>query len=113
MIELLPDCRLKTPPIGRNMGIAGTWMPVFCANCGRDGGLVPENSTFLFYLCNDCAPTHGHIAGTMVMPDEVFYERLAEAQIEQYGHYLSPAEWGTVAEDPSHPLWTLLREQPR
>ena len=113
-MDLLPDCRLTTRPAGIHRGVAGTWLPVFCANCGRDGGLVPEETTtFLFYLCNPCAETHGQIAGTLHMPDEVFFQRLAEAQLERYGHYLSPAEWGQVSEDPSHPLHTLLREQPR
>ena len=113
-MNILPDCRLVNAPAGTNRGCAGTWIPVFCANCGKDGGLVPEeNTTFLFYLCNECAKTHGNIAGTMLMPDEIFYARLAEAQLEKYGHYLSPTEWGRIAEDPSDPLWTLLKEQPR
>src|SRR4026207_906127 len=104
-MDLLPDCRLTTRPAGVNRGVVGTWLPAFCANCGADGGLVPEEGcTFLFYLCNACAGTHGQIAGTLLMPDEVFYARLAEAQLERYGRYLSPAEWGQVGEDPSHPL---------
>jgi hypothetical protein len=66
----------------------------------------------LFYLCNACAETYGQIAGTMQMPDEVYFARLAEEQLERYGRYLTPAEWTVVGEDSTHPLWTLLRESP-
>ena len=112
-MELLPDCRTGQHRI-ISRGVAGIWEPVFCANCGADGGMVPQaNMTFLFYLCNTCAETHGAIAGTMQMPDEVFFAKLAEAQLERYGRYLAPEEWEQIGEDPSHPLWTLLREQPR
>lgn len=112
-MDLLPDCRLTTRPAGVNRGLAGTWLPVFCANCGADGGLVPEGATFLFYLCNTCAATYGQVAGTMLMPDEVFFQRLAEAQLERYGRYLRPAEWAVIGENPSHPLHVLLRDSPR
>jgi hypothetical protein len=47
------------------------------------------------------------------MPDEVFFAKVAEAQLERYGRYLMPDECARVAEDTSHPLWTVLREQPR
>ena len=113
MMDLLPDSRLRAAGSGINRGVAGTWMPVFCANCGADGGMCPaEGMTFLFYLCNSCAETHGHIAGTMIMPDEVFFERLAQEQLARYGRYLTPQEWAQIGEDPSHPLWMLIRERP-
>lgn len=113
MPDLLPDCRSsQAPQIYR--GVAGTWQPVFCANCGGPGGMVPaEGMTFLFYLCNVCATTYGEIAGTMMMPDEVFFEKLAQAQMEYAGRYLTLEEWGKVGEDASHPLWPLLRDQPK
>lgn len=109
--EILPDCRARhDTSISR--GVAGHWVPVFCANCGADGGMVPEeNITFIFYLCNSCAQTYGQIAGTMMMPDEVFFARLAEAQLERYGRYLTPEEWDKISEDPTHPFRTLLREK--
>ena len=76
--------------------------------------MIPsEGMTFLFYLCNFCAETHGKIAGTMMMPDEIFFEKLAQAQFERYNRYLTAEEWGRVGEDSSHPLWTLLQEQPQ
>ena len=112
MPDFLPDCRAQrwTSAV---QSVSGWWVPVYCANCGADGGMVPEeNMTFLFYLCNTCAETHGQIAGTMLMPDEVFFAKLAAAQLERYGRYLTPEEWGVVSEDPTHPLWTLAKERP-
>lgn len=111
-VNILPDSRLVTPKSGINRGAHGTWASVFCANCGADGGHCPEeNMTFLFYLCNKCAETYGEIAGTMYMPDEVFFQRLAIEQLELYGHYLTPSEWAVVSETPSHPLWKLIKER--
>lgn len=60
----LPDCRLTghrrratTVPLGRML-----MERVFCANCGADGGLVTaEWSPHIFYLCEDCARTCGHL----------------------------------------------------
>jgi hypothetical protein len=109
--ELLPDCRAQHPSsIFR--GTAGIWVPVFCANCGAEGGLVPsEGMTFLFYLCNTCAETYGQLAGTMLMPDELYYERLAQEQLARYGRYLTPREWGQISEDPAHPMWTVIQSK--
>ena len=111
--DILPDCRSRHGH-SINRGVVGTWVPVYCANCGADGGMVPgEGMTFLFYLCNKCAETYGQIAGTMVMPDEVFYERLKQEQLEQYGRYLTLEEWGKISEDPSNHMWKLLKEGPK
>lgn len=55
------------------------WVPIYCANCGAEGGRVPEeNCKFAFWLCENCFQTHGKIAGTMSMPDEVFWAKFAE-----------------------------------
>jgi hypothetical protein len=62
--------------------------------------------TFIFYLCPACAETHGHVAGLMAMPDEVFFATLAEEQVERYGHYLTPEEWARL--DGSHPLVKMI-----
>lgn len=110
-MNLLPDSRVCRHTVSINRGKLGTWMPVYCANCGADGGQVPEeNMTFIFYLCNNCATTHGYIAGTMMMPDEVFFQKLAEEQLERYGRYLEEHEWNLISEDTSHPLMKLIQE---
>ena len=113
MGTLLPDCR-SSKHLSIYCGVNGQWEKVFCANCGADGGMCPaENMTFLFYLCNQCAEAYGQIAGTMIMPDEVFYQKLADEQIERYHRYLTIDEWNKVSEDQSHPLWTLIKESPQ
>jgi hypothetical protein len=88
------------------------WVPVFCANCGSEGGMCPEeNMTFLFYQCYKCAETYGIIAGTMQVPDQVFYDKLKEEQLASYGHYLSEQELVSVVQEDASPLATLLKER--
>jgi hypothetical protein len=88
-----------------------SWVPVFCANCGADGGSCPEeNMTFMFYLCNKCAQTHGQIAGTMMMPDEVFFEKLKQEQMASYGRYLTQEELSAIVAADASPLATLLTQ---
>lgn len=112
--DLLPDSRLKTivTPKGMVQGPGGMWVPVFCANCGADGGLCPaENMNFLFYLCNKCAEgPAGKLAGVMFMPDEIFWARLKEEQMASHGRLLSELELAAVVEsDPSSPLAKLIK----
>lgn len=108
--EVLPDSR----PInlrGARLGPGGVyWVPVYCANCGCDGGLTPEESTFLFYLCTKCAETYGEIAGTLMMPDQVFWEKLKQEQLEAYGRYLTEQELVQVVAEDASPLATLIKE---
>lgn len=90
MPEILPDCRTRE---SRRIiqSKEGVWVPIFCANCGKPGGAVPEeNMTFAFYLCNGCVGTHGKVAAMMMVPDEKFWaeaaaEREAKRQKEQGG----------------------------
>jgi hypothetical protein len=53
--DTLPDSRLKQSKGLVHGGPAGqfrmNWVPIYCANCGAAGGLVPEeNKTFAFWL---------------------------------------------------------------
>lgn len=107
--ELLPDSRAKETK-NRIFTPMGTWVPVFCANCGADGGSCPEeNMTFLFYICKLCAEKYGDIAGTMMMPDEVFFEKLEQEQLEGFGRLLSMEELITVVQEDATPLARLLK----
>lgn len=111
---LLPDCR-PTRPTNVVRGAWGYWVPIFCANCGAPGGLVPEeNMTFAFYLCektqNDCAGKWGHVAATeYTEPDVAFWERVNQEQLARYGRLLTPRELRQLHESGSSPLATLLR----
>ena len=108
-VDILPDSRAKIAK-NRIFTPGGAWVPVFCANCGKDGGSCPEeNMTFLFYICAKCNETYGEIAGTMMMPDEVFFAKLKQEQMESYGHYLTEAELVTVVQEDASPLATLLK----
>jgi hypothetical protein len=74
--------------------------------------MVPtENMTFAFWLCRKCEATCGVIAGTMSMPDEVFWARLAEEQLASYGRFLTEQELMQVVEADASPLSTLMKER--
>lgn len=110
-LEVLPDSRSRARR-GSFLGPwAVRWLPIYCANCGTDGGSVPEeNMHFIFYLCPPCFETHGAIAGTYAMPDELFWRQVQDEQIARYGRILAPSELARVATHETSPLATLLRE---
>jgi len=113
MKDILPDSRQRYIHTPKKMihTPGGAWVPFYCANCGRESGSCPvENMTFMFYLCNKCAETHGAIAGVMLMPDEVFFEKIKQEQMATYGRYLSEQELRAVVEADASPLATLLKQ---
>ena len=110
--NILPDCRMKDRR-QFSQTMLGISVPVFCANCGVHGGEAPADSTFLFYLCTKCAETYGQIAGTMLMPDEVFFEKVKQEQLEAHRRFLTEAELITIVEADASPLATLLKERPK
>src|SRR4051812_5939621 len=103
-LNILPDSRqrvLMTPKGAVNMGVAGFQVPIFCANCGVQGGTVPEeNMTFAFWICTPCFAAHGEITNTMVMPDEVFWAEVQQAQETKYGRSLTADETALSLADP-------------
>jgi hypothetical protein len=113
--DILPDCRLKNPTNVIRDAYAGmglNWQPIFCANCGADGGLVPaENCDFAFYLCNPCAEKWGPIAGTYAEPDAIFFAKVKAAQIEKYGRELEPPEIIELLNDENSFLSKLAKER--
>lgn len=70
--EELPDSRRShhRPTV---CGPAGIMAQVYCANCGKDGGLVTEEwAEHIFYLCDPCAEKYGQEPpGTVQIPEEV------------------------------------------
>ena len=92
--NILPDSRAKTTR-GRIFVGSQAWVPVFCANCGKEGGSCPEeNMTFMFYLCPSCFESKGAITNTMVMPDEVFWRK-----VRQLGQLLADQGFDATAVD--------------
>jgi len=58
--RFMPDSRVKDPR--HIFGPAGYMEAIFCVNCGGDGGFVTSDwATHVFYLCNNCADTHGKL----------------------------------------------------
>ena len=114
---ILPDSRLQ----GRDKAVVrGTvegfgsinLTPIFCGNCGVPYGLVPEdNMDFIFWLCDPCAEQWGAQYGIALMPEEAFWAKVQDEQLEKYGRLLSPEELQAVAESTWSPLSKLLRER--
>jgi len=115
---VLPDSRLADPLKGVVRGTpAGfshsmNWVPVFCANCGKPHGYVPEeNCSFACWLCDPCADKWGEQYGMGLMPDEVFWALAHAEMLEKYGRILTEQEARTEAEAGLTPLSQLLRER--
>ena len=111
--EVLPDSRARTIHTARRQVFTsnGAWIPVFCANCGKEGGLCHEASTHAFWLCNPCFERMGHITGTMVVPDAEYYAKVAqEMHAANDGKDMTPLQLAKVREDNDTPLARLLLE---
>jgi len=108
-MNILPDCRTRDAR-GLVMVNGAYWQPVFCANCHTEGGLTPEDSTFFFWLCNDCFATMGEVTNLYMMPDEVFWATVQQEQVERFGRLLRPEELTDVVRADSSPLATLIKQ---
>lgn len=110
-LDILPDSRLKHP-VGSVRRMDGWWVPVYCANCGTAGGLMPEdNITFAFYLCPKCFEVHGAPAHTAVTPDEAFWAQVAREQLDRMARMMTPAELLQALADPTHPIAKLAKDR--
>lgn len=115
-VEVLPDSRPVAMRGTKRKRVVTPWgavnyIPVYCANCGKDGGMVPEeNCTFVFYLCTPCHEKLGPIVGTYAVPDEVWWERVRQAQLESYGRELTQSEIITELADVNSALSKLVRD---
>lgn len=82
--EFLPESRARETRGVVRSAEHGNLIPIFCANCGKEWGLVPEHYvTFAFALCDPCSETHGDVAHTYKEPDAVFWERVRNAEHEK------------------------------
>ena len=66
---------------------------------------------FAFWLCNGCAEKHGNIPGTFMVPDEVYWQRVKDAQLERYGRELDATEVLDQLRDPESMISKLARER--
>lgn len=107
--DVLPDSRMRERKGGVHSATHGNLIPIFCANCGKEWGFVPENFiTFAFALCDKCAETHGDIAHTYKEPDDVFWERVNNAMKEE--QLASRDELVTQLDDSSSTFSKLAEE---
>jgi hypothetical protein len=113
-----PDSRLRdrSRHIVRGLfpllGVKINWIRIFCANCGKWHGYVPEeNCDFVCWLCDDCADRWGTELATMLIPDQVFWQKVRYEQLERYGRLLSASELQVAAESTCTPLGKLLRDR--
>ena len=114
--DTLPDSRTRDAKGGVRSPL-GTLIPIYCANCGKRWGLVPENAiTFAFALCESCAESLGPIAHTYQEPDAVFWDRIEaeelEAQRKAGEHTIAPLviRLEQSPEDRTGPLAALARD---
>lgn len=108
--HILPESRMRVV-VGSVRSDGGTMIPIFCANCGKKWGMVPEKHiTFAFALCEPCAEKHGDVAHTYKEPDAVFWERIENAQREEHGRLLTVEEIRREIDAGTTPLARLAQE---
>ena len=115
--NVAPDSRLTTvvTPRGavqREFYGEKVWMvPTFCLNCGTQGPDTPqENMRHFSYLCNGCVEKYGVELGTMVIPDQLFWEAIKHESLETFDRELTHEELIAIAATDASPLATLLHE---
>jgi len=92
------------------------WIPIFCANCGKDGGMVQETEfdlvkNFAFYLCDPCAAKWSPMTNTALSPDEAFWKKVRQAQLEAFGRELTAQEIIEALKDENHILTKLANDR--
>ena len=112
---ILADSRVRYGAVKRyENGVA--IVDYYCCSCGAVQGEAPEAAIqkSLFVLCGSategCMAKYGHQAFLSALPDEVYFAKFAEAQLEEVGHYVGPAELDRILDDVNHPLAKLARE---
>lgn len=109
--ELLPT---SVPKETRNIVFHNgvPWIPIFCANCGCDGGKIPEDAKdFAFYLCQPCADKWEPLANMMLVPDEVYWDKVNAAMVEKYGRVLEAHEQIELLKDGESILSKFARDR--
>lgn len=111
-LVLLPDSRTLRPTKGRYQ-LGAWWIPVYCANCGKECGLVPEKyTTSTFFLCDlRCSEEWGGEARQAASPDAAWHQRVVDEQLELCGRLLTPSEFIAALGDVNHPLTRLIRDR--
>lgn len=115
-VDLLPNCIAERSERSIVWSNGMEWLPIFCANCGKDGGMVlkvdwERVKNFAFYLCEPCAERWAPLTNMSIAPDEAFWRRVHDVQIEQFGRELTDAELVEALKDGDHVLTKLCRDR--
>lgn len=124
MADILPSSVPKVirggkPGIFDLTGETLEWIPVFCASCGVGGMRVPLvqvlSGGFVAWFCeaaqNNCAERYREQTMFAVIPDEIFFRKVQEAQLDKYGRELMPWEIVDQLHDPNSLMSQLARER--
>jgi hypothetical protein len=114
--DILPNCittrseKTVVWPNGQKL------IQLFCANCGKPGGLVMQTeyeriNNFAFYLCDPCAEKWSPLVDTQICPDEAFWQKVREAQMEEFGRELNAEEIAKALADETHVLTKLCKDR--
>lgn len=116
-VNVLPNSIPRDGKVDLSMSTPGwEWLYIYCASCGCDGGRVlktdiPNREEFAFYLCDPCAQKYGAINGVWVEPDQIFWHKVREAQLDREGRELSTEELITKLDDPGSYLSQLAKDR--
>ena len=66
---------------------------------------------FAFYLCNSCAERYGNLTTMYMEPDAMFWEKVKQAQLEEFGRELTEPEIVEALKDNTHVLSQLEKER--
>jgi len=66
---------------------------------------------FAFYLCDACADKWSPLADAAITPDEVFWRKVHDAQMETFGRELTEAELVEALKDDTHILTKLCKDR--
>jgi hypothetical protein len=114
--DILPNCIAKRSTKTVIWPNGQKWLPLFCANCGTDGPMVLETdyervNNWAFYLCEPCAEKWSPMVDLCLEPDQVFWKKAHDAQIEKYGRLLEPSELVEVLKDDTNTITRLCKDR--
>lgn len=114
--DILPNCIAQRSEKVVVWANGQKWLPLFCANCGKDGGPVLESDwdrakNFAFYLCEPCAEKWSPLVDYAMSPDEAFWTKVHDAQMEAFGRDLTAEEIVEALKDDNHVLTKLCKDR--
>lgn len=66
---------------------------------------------FAFYLCEPCAEKWSPLADYAIAPDELFWQKVRDAQLENFGRELTESEMAEALKDDTHILTKLAKDR--